>query len=112
MTTTEQTIQERLALGLGDIAVLIFDMGVHYGLGQPWTPPLSSSARDMAETVKARWHSEMCSMRQWTRGAAPGEIPDWLAQAIAQHHEPPASDRPIAFGPAPLPSGGDPRRSE
>lgn len=117
-TALKETIHERLGAGMLPIAVMLFDMGVHYGLGQPWEPPLDSSARAVADAVKACWHGEMSVMRAWLRDAAPGETPDWLKEAIerhatAQREVGAPTERQVAFGPAPLPPTCEPiRRGE
>lgn len=122
-TTIEETIHDRAGRGLADLLLMLFDMGVHYGLGQPWEAPLDSSAAALAETIKARWHSEMSALRSWKQGVTPGEIPAWLQAAIERHAAEPTAPEPpmwarahaerlVAFGPAPLPPVGSPRRAE
>lgn len=123
-TTIEETVHDRMGRGLSDLLLMLFDMGVHYGLGQPWETPAAPSAAALAETIKARWHSEMSAMRAWKQGETPGEIPEWLQAAIALHtpsarevgDEEPVwvrahAERLVAFGPAPLPPTGNPRRT-
>ena len=89
MTTLNDALSARAERGLADLLLLIFDAGVSYGSGQPWVAPLDPTAAALTETIKAKWHAELNSMRAWQREP---KAPDWL-QALADS---PIADRPIA----------------
>jgi hypothetical protein len=79
--TLRDLTYERLAGGLGDLLLAVFDAGVSYGMGIPADGPANPTLDALLETTRARWHAETAAARSM-RGD-PDAAPAWLREQQA-----------------------------